>query len=102
MDQATFQKIVDEAMATVPQSARFEYDEALVFFLNLRAQLVAVGATDANIVPWLHDCLAPPFIEASDSAQIAGAMRALRHAFGYEMTVEDDHKTSAHRQQKAP
>jgi len=87
MDQSTFQQIVDVAMASAPEP-RFEYDEALVFFTTLRAQLVTAGATDANIVPWLHDCLAPPFVAAADTAQLSGAMRALCDAFGYEMTAD--------------
>jgi hypothetical protein len=56
---------------------RFGYDESIVFFTHLREQLVAAGATDANIVPWLHDCLVPPLVEAGDSAHVAEAMRAL-------------------------
>jgi hypothetical protein len=94
MDQATFQKIVDDAMASLSPSAKFGYGEAFDFFSNLRAQLVTAGATDVNIVPWLHDCLSPSLIEASGHAQIADAMRALCDAFGYVMTVDAAHKVT--------
>ena len=86
-------------MKSLPLSATFGYDEALVFFSNLQAQLVSAGATDANIVPWLRDCLVPPFVEAADRAQVAETdacvVRCVRLRDDGRRRPENDHAQTA-------